>query len=184
MSLSDFVEQKLFTTLQEVRNQGLTDEVLSIYEITLIYHYTESGYENTNEVLIQNKGVITTPYAQFLADTLQKLPDYQDVVFRGTTLIPSQKQRYMVANQQNILVTEPLFLSTSRSEIIANLFSKGNTLFTIFSKTGKQIEKFSKFGLSSGQNEKEVLFLPNTKFEVLDVTQSSLNTLIVLEEIS
>ncbi|MFN8354147.1 MAG: hypothetical protein U0Y10_06875 [Spirosomataceae bacterium] len=115
-----------------MRNQGLTDEVLGIYEITLIYHYTESVYENTNEVLPQNKGIITTPYAQFLADTLQKLPDYQNVVFRGATLLTSQKQRYIATNKENILVTEPLFLSTSRSEIIANLFSKGNTLFTIF----------------------------------------------------
>lgn len=184
MSLSDFVERRLSTALKEVRGQGLTDEVLSIYEITLVYYYTESGYENTNEILIQNNGTITTHYAQFLADTLRKLPDYQSIVFRGANLLASQKQRYIVANQENILITEPLFLSTSRSEIIANLFSKGNTLFTIFSKTGKQIEKFSKFGLYSGQNEKEVLFLPNTKFEVLDVTQSTSKTLIVLEEIS
>lgn len=70
MSLSDFVEQKLFTTLQEVRSQGLTDEVLSIYEIALIYYYTETGYEHVNELLIQNKGITTTDYDNHLATTL------------------------------------------------------------------------------------------------------------------
>jgi hypothetical protein len=119
-----------------------------------------------------------------LIDTLQKLPDYQNVVFRGSKLNKSQKQRYKDAFHNDRLIQEHHFLSTSQSEIIANLFSKGDTFFTIFSKTGKQIEKFSKFGLYSGQNEKEVLFFPNTIFEVLDVSENDSKTVIILEEIA
>jgi hypothetical protein len=45
----------------------------------------------------------------------------------------------------------------------------GNVLFRILSKTGKEIELISKFG-SGSQNEREVLFAPNSDFNVLDVT--------------
>lgn len=168
---------------KKCKGQDLTNEVLSIYEIAMIYHYSDSGYEYLNENLIKNKGMITTDYEQFLAETLQKLPSYQNAVFRGTTLNKPQKQRYIEALSTNKVIQEYYFLSTSISEIVANLFSKGDTLFTIFSKTGKQIEKFSKFGLYSGQNEKEVLFLPNATFEVLAVSQVNSKTLIILEEI-
>ncbi len=154
MLISDFVQRHLSFALQEVQKQDLSDEVLNIYEIALIYHYSDSGYEHLNENLIKNKGVITTDYEQFLAGTLQKLPSFQNAVFRGTTLDKSRKQRYIKALSTNKVIQEYSFLSTSTSEIVANLFSKGDTLFTIFSKTGKQIEKFSKFGLYSGQNEK------------------------------
>ncbi len=184
MELSDFVEQNLPSTLATVKRLKLIDDVLNIFEIALIYHYTDEGFEFVNESLIKDKGVITNVYAQFLVYTLQKLPNYQKLVFRGTLLNKSQKQRYIEAVTQSITIQEPIFLSTSKSELTANLFSKGDTLFTIFSKTGKQIEKFSKFGLNSGQNEKEVLFIPNTTFEVLDVTKEDSKTLIILEEIS
>ncbi len=182
MELSDFVEQNLSSTLNEVRKKHLKDRLLSIYEIALIYHYSESGYESTNETLIKNKGIITTDYAKYLALTLSKLPDYQEVVFRGIVLNQTQKQQYLDANEKNIAIKEPLFLSTSKSESIANLFSKGDTFFSIYCETGKQIEKFSKFGLNSGQNEKEVLFLPNTVFDVLEVRKDNTKTLITLQE--
>ena len=181
--LTDFVEKTLFSTLQEIEWKQLKDEILNVYEIALIYHYSESGYENINEILIKNNGAVTTEYAQYLTQILLQLPDYQQVVFRGTTLNKTQKQKYLAAFEQNLIVQEPFFLSASKSESIADSFSKGDTLFTIFSKTGKQIVKFCKFGLNSGQNEKEVLFLPNTNFEVLAVTKHNSKTLIILEEI-
>lgn len=183
MQITEFVIQNLPSLLQQVYNQGIVDDVLDIYEITLIYHYTDSGYERVNETLIQNKGIITSDYERFLLSALKKLPPYQGVVFRGTTLNRSQMNKYVHALNLNTLIQEPLYLSTSRSELIANSFSRGNTLYTIFSKTGKSIEKYAKFGLLSGQNEKEVLFLPNTQFEVLDVTYIDSQTLIILEEI-
>ncbi len=151
--------------------------------MAIIYHYSDSGYENINNTLIENKVIITNSHVRFLCETLNKLPDHQDVVFRGVDFNTSQKQRYIDALNGNTPIQEFSFFSTSRSELIANSFSKGDTLFMIFSKTGKQIEKFSKFGLYSGQNEKEVLFLPNTTFEVLDVLQSTTKTTIILEEI-
>lgn len=116
-------------------------------------------------------------------ECLEKIPDYQDVVFRGESLTQTQKQRYIDAYEHSNPIQIPTFFSTSKSQLIANQFSKRDTLLTIFSKTGKEIERFAKFGIHSGQNEKEVLFVPNCSFEVLEVSISSSNTLITLEQI-
>lgn len=141
-------------------------------------------FESVNEAL-RNKNLNPQlqQYAQFLVECLEKVPDYQDVVFRGESLTQTQKQRYIDAYEHSTLIQIPTFFSTSKSQLIANQFSKRDTLFTIFSKTGKEIERFAKFGIHSGQNEKEVLFVPNCSFEVLEVSISSSTTLITLEQI-
>jgi hypothetical protein len=51
------------------------------------------------------------------------------------------------------------------------------------SRTGKDVEKLSKFGKGSLFNEKEVLFRPNRNFKVLEVTKESDYALITMEEI-
>jgi hypothetical protein len=60
---------------------------------------------------------------------------------------------------------------------------RGNYQFTIICKSGKEIEKFSKYGQYSGQNEKEILFTPNCKFNVLEITKNKDHTLISTEEV-
>jgi hypothetical protein len=81
-----------------------------------------------------------------------------------------------------LLLVEHSFVSTSISYSIANMFG-GDCRFEMISKTGKEIEKYAKYGLQSGQNEHEVLFPPNCKFAVLEVTKMSDHTLIILEEL-
>lgn len=58
----------------------------------------------------------------------------------------------------------------------------GNVMFRIVSKTGKEIEEISKYGIDS-QNEFEILFLPNTRFNILAVTKENDYTLVTMEEI-
>jgi len=53
----------------------------------------------------------------------------------------------------------------------------------IYSRTGKNIEAFAKYGIYYPQNEKEILFRPNLRFKVLQVTKQHHKTLITLEEI-
>jgi hypothetical protein len=48
----------------------------------------------------------------------------------------------------------------------------------------KEIELFTKYGFGSGQNEKEVLFRPNRRFNILEVTKSKSVTLILMEEVT
>jgi len=60
----------------------------------------------------------------------------------------------------------------------------GKYRFYIISHNGKLIEQFAKYGLHSGQNEKEVLFKPNCKFNILEVTKENGYTLITMEEVN
>ncbi|HEY8780983.1 MAG TPA: hypothetical protein VIM16_05145 [Mucilaginibacter sp.] len=46
------------------------------------------------------------------------------------------------------------------------------------------IEKFAKYGFHSGQNEMEILFRPNRRFTILEVTKLNDVTLILMEELS
>ena len=58
----------------------------------------------------------------------------------------------------------------------------GNVLFRLYSRSGKEIEKIAKFGTSNPQNEKEVLFKPNSRFKMLEITQETNYSLITMEE--
>ena len=59
---------------------------------------------------------------------------------------------------------------------------KGNVLFRMFSRTGKDIKKITKFGINDSPNEKEVFFSSNKTFRILDITKESTYTLITMEE--
>lgn len=92
MLLSDFVERNLSSILLEVQQNELSDSLLDVYEIAIIYHYTDVGFEDVNEGLIQSKGKISSVYAKLLSEVLAKLPNYQDVVFRGVKLTKNKNQ--------------------------------------------------------------------------------------------
>ena len=56
-------------------------------------------------------------------------------------------------------------------------------LFRMWSKRGKSIEEFAKFGIGSPQNEFEVLFSNNSKYKVTEIRRESSYTLITMFEI-
>ena len=118
-----------------------------------------------------------------LENTLRKLPNYKGLVFRSANLTDAELERYEDAYEKNTILVEHSFISTSKSIGIANMYGKG-CQFTIISITGKEIEKFTKYGFYSCQNEKEILFRPNRKFTVLEVTKLNDSTLILMEEVS
>ena len=81
-------------------------------------------------------------------------------------------------------------LSASTEVSIARQFlraSPKNCLFIIRSRSGRLIEAASKYGvhgLAPGQNEREVLFRPQTEFEVLGVVAETDFNRITLQELS
>jgi|GEM_PF-6688178 hypothetical protein len=87
-----------------------------------------------------------------------------------------------ISNFNELLLVEHSFISASRSKAIAYEFGK-RCQFRILSRTGKNIEEFAKYGVHHPQNEKEILFRPNLKFEVLEITKQDQKTLITLAEV-
>jgi len=122
-------------------------------------------------------------YAKHLNSALDKLPNHKGMVYRGTKLSKSQLEKYKQSLKNATTITEKPFTSTSTSISTANQYSKANTIFTIFSQTGKKIEDYTYYGKTHPQNEKEVLFKSNTTFKVLHIDESDSTTKIFLEEI-
>jgi hypothetical protein len=95
---------------------------------------------------------------------LRQLTRYKGVVYRGTFLSTIDLIRYQDAFENKTILYEPSFLSASLSTGIAKTY--GDILFEIFGKTCTLIEKVSKFGSQSVDNEREVLFQAGTSFRV------------------
>lgn len=160
------------------RNQYLT--MLNIYEKALIYKYSNYGYEAINERLRLSNGEEIDEFGKLLMKALNKLPNLIQLVYRGANLTTTEIDRYVDALEKNTLLKEHSFISATKSRFIAMAF--GNVFFRIFSKTGKDVEKVTKFGLYGTSNEQEVLFIPNRKFRILEVKKELGNTTITMEE--
>jgi hypothetical protein len=182
--LAKYVNSYLQKELAELKISPIANaaSTLTLEERTLIYKYSEDGYEDVNRLLRNSKGKDKTEFAVFLDSALKKLPDYFGPVYRTANLTDAELKIYEEAEKKNAILVEYSFISTSKSIVTANMFGK-SCRFTIISRTGKEIEKFAKYGAHSGQNENEVLFRLNRKFEVLEVTKRNGITFIIMEEI-
>lgn len=152
---------------------------LSLYEKAFVYKYTKDvmKVEAVNGALRDGH---EPEFASLLKAVLQKMPPFVGQVYRGSDLSKKERERY----QPGRIVHEPTFLSSSRQKRIAYQFC-GNSMFSLLSwERGRSVERLSKFGSNSSQNEKEVLFLPGTRFRVLGVTKERSYTLIRLEEVN
>jgi hypothetical protein len=155
---------------------------LTVYEKAVIYKYTEDGYENINELLRSSKGMKSNEFASVLNNSLTKIDNYEGQVFRCADLNAFELEKYVKAEKEGVPITEYTFISTTKSELTALAFGK-NTKFVIYSKTGKEIEKISKFGKHNPPNEKEVLFKSGRSFNILEIIEEPNQTVITMEEV-
>jgi hypothetical protein len=182
--IEEYTKKYLSRELQEVERSERVNELLelSIYEKTCIFKYSLDAYETLNENLRISKGINNSEFGIVLEQCLAKLADFDGLVYRGVNLSPGELDKYRNGLIDDQPITEYPFISTSKSRMVAMEF-RANVLFRIYSKFGKEIEKIAKYGLYNAQNEKEVLFKPNSIFNVLEITKESDYTLITLEEV-
>jgi hypothetical protein len=182
IDLHKFVKNRLTRELEAINNSNRKSycEELDEFEKAIIYYYTEEGYESLNETL--RNGEPITELGEFLNYSLSKLPDYRLLCYRTMICSKLELKKYYKAFNDNSIVLESSFLSCSKSKLLSLQFSE-SPLFVIKSKRGKEIEKIAKFGIDSGQNEKEVLFRSNSSFKVLDIKEENNKIVITLEEV-
>jgi hypothetical protein len=178
-----YVRENLATELGEVLASPIAkvENGLTIFEKTLIYHYTKDGYASVNREL--REGSKHSELSALLERSLKKLPDYVDEVHRTTFLGNTALDRYRSALNTGAPVTELAFISSSRSPKTSRIMPRYNTRFQIASNHGKSIEDISYAGSHTVENEKEVLFCPGSKFEVLQVTTMPNYVLIKMVEL-
>lgn len=182
--LEKYSNKNLKSEISEIQTSNRNSELnqLTIYEKAIIYKYSNDGFESLNEILRKSKGKKINALGNYLNFSLNKLPNFDGLVYRGAHLSKTELNRYINAFKKNSLITEYSFISSSKSRLIAMSF-KGNVLFRMFSRTGKDIEKITKFGISGYPNEKEILFRSNRIFRILDITNESTYMLITMEEV-
>ncbi len=174
--LADYLKQVLSKPFS-------ASEILDTYEIAVIYAYSEDRYEALNERLRKNLGQLDTDFGQELIRILEKLPNFEGVVYRGTSFNKQVLNDYLNAFDNDKILTEFALTSASKFESEAKKFMRSSkdayqVLFKIISKEGKDITPYSKY-----QNEREILFKPNTQFEILSVDNSNDYVTITLNEI-
>lgn len=181
MKLKEYVEIKYPDALNAIRHSESAKDVIELtdYEKAIIYAYSDEGYA-VNAELRNLQGQQMPEFARYLNKALSKLPSKKGVVYRGIWRIDSILEKYRLAVKTGEILIEYGFTSTSRVRDIAEQF--GEIILNISSKNGKAIEKFTKFGSSSFDNEEEILFKCGSKFKVLRIIEKNNFIVINLEE--
>jgi hypothetical protein len=182
--IEKYAQKNLLREIREIEQSERKNEFaeLTIFEKAFIFKYSLDGFESLNEQLRLSKGQISSEFGKHLEKCLSKLKNFEGIVYRGANLSNSELDSYLKAVGSKAPIKEWTFISTSKSRLIAMEF-RGNALFRIYSRSGKEIEKIAMHGIHGTQNEKEVLFRPNKLFSVLEIAKQSDYTLITLEEI-
>ncbi|MCM2323227.1 MAG: ADP-ribosyltransferase domain-containing protein [Oligoflexia bacterium] len=104
----------------------------------------------TGERLLENG-----PSIEAMRRGLKKLPVFRGTVRRGVSKLPAE---VLAEHQEGATVTYSAFTSTSKGQG----YFLGKIVFKIDSKSGRDLD-VSNFN----RQEKEVIFLPGTRFKVL-----------------
>jgi len=150
---------------------------------TTLNQYTQQDYGAINRVLRYGKNHESV---EQIIEDLQNVKCFKGTVYRGLTL---RKSEILTTFKVGKVYRDMGFMSTSKSEVIAQKFNclgvplsrteNRSIILVIESKTGKDVSKFSQY-----PEEREVLFLPLTGFEVLSVEKDGWEEYtIVLKEI-
>jgi hypothetical protein len=102
-------------------------------------------------------------YTGALSHALNMMPRYNGVTYRGSSYVDSMWKDIMEAQKNGKPFTNIAVMSTATEVSRADSFEKAIT-FKIYGRSGVRVDDFSHF-----KGEKEVLFRPGTKFEIIDV---------------
>jgi len=130
----------------------------------------EPIWQTTNRNL-RNSNPLTPTQISFKTEmiaALNTLPATRAIVYRGVSLRTIDFEKYKTSKE----VIEKSFVSTSLDPQIAMGFTSGkgdvSTVFVIDSHSGRPIS----FVVPTNMHEMEILFKPNTGFDVVKVVQS------------
>lgn len=151
--------------------------------------YTETAYKDVNLFLRKNdtKAIsLSKPeidnYVKQMTAAMKNAPVFQGDVHRGIEFMDESEFNafYESLGIGNIFVDKG-FMSTDINSKIAKVFSNSNFTANIKveSKSGVPISELSKYN----KNETEVLFKPNSKFEIVDVKKVGNELFLSLKEL-
>ncbi len=159
MALGDWVDEKSQSAIKEYTRSY--DLLNSANRGT-----PEGGVERTGNVKKSDPGKLrqlVRPFNALLWNQWSQLPPFEGTVYRGVKLEFGSERKFPVEEYTTPgrVVKDPGWVSAS-TEKRPRGFEFCDVLFVIQSKTGRNIEEFS-----NRKEEHEVLFAPNTAFQVI-----------------
>lgn len=166
-SQTDFI-QKFKKYESQAKGHGYP---ISGFQYALVRNYINGGYTKVNDAL--RAGSVSAAqhlYARLVNDALDKMPKYEGIVERGTSLTASQLAAYKPGH----VVEERGFTSTGKG------YSFGGNVRYKIKSIGRRAADFSG---GANQGEQEVLFKAHTFFLVHKVETKGGTTHIEMEEV-
>jgi hypothetical protein len=151
--------------------------LLAVEEFLAINRYTQYDYDNINPALRLSDELNISKWSSHirLAESgLKKLPVYNGLVYRG-----AKQGSWAAEYQVGAVVTEKGFTSSSSVTKMSLSFP---LQFEIQSKTGRNIGSCSAMQSESAR-ESEILFAPDTRFEVTGRFERNGATVIQMREL-
>lgn len=153
-------------------------EPLTLDEVSAIKTYTGSAFRSLNHSLRSNKYASNYSLQAFVEAAqhgMMKMPKYKGLSSRGMTLHGDGLEAMLATYRKGAIVEDHAFVSTSAG---SNAAFSGNVYMKIQGKTGVDISFFSNY-----PGEREVLFMPGTKFRIDNVIQENGKYIIEATEI-
>lgn len=195
----DFTSKILADALKAVQVGGYAAALpaLSAEEKALIYHYTRDGSDSIKNPLPGAAGADARLRGLALAAALRKLPPYAGPVYSAEWWEPAELNPLRLLAAIGLAFSPaaikwPTFLSASTSRRVAldHLLHyptrPKNCLLYILAKTGRYVDAVSHRGIHGEDPpmaEREVLFLPGTRFRVVKMQPATTHTEIELLEL-
>ena len=158
-------------------------------EVDAIFGYSLGEYQDYNTILRGYEGAPSSfgPRMQqqydLVVSGLRKLPEHSGPTYRGADLSPDQLLKYKQAFQGGERISDSGFISTTQSSSRLNNYintdpSKIPVKMEVRGRSGRDISSISNY-----PQEQEVLFMPGTKFKVIEYTETPDGVSLILEEI-
>jgi hypothetical protein len=170
-----------------IRRHGLTED-----DVAAIAAYANEGYKEINRRLRRDARRRRTPgktgrrngYGEIdaLVAALGKLPGFRGVSYRGAHL--TEPQLAAMGLVPGAIVEDVAFVSSDRDLRVAARFAettegwKTAVVFEIHGRSGRDVS-----ALTGNVPEREVLFLPGTRFKVRSVDRIGRRLLVTVDEV-
>jgi SPP1 gp7 family putative phage head morphogenesis protein len=134
-----------------------------------IRDYTSNNYRNINEFLRTGKKEFSSEKVnktiEDLTAFIDESPKCEFKTYRGLSFTNDEYDSFIVDVKKNgIELFDKGFMSTTASKKEASIFSE-------FTANSAQIEVHGRSGVNIGNDHKEILFKPNTRFQVIGMKQ-------------
>lgn len=172
-----YVPEGVLSRINE-RQKMLGLEEVTQEEAAAIVAYTGYSYKTLNRLLrggAYPSDAALQAYVEAAQHGLMKLPKYRGLSARGAPFSEAELKGILSTYRKNAVVEEASFTSSSLGDKAA--FS-GNVYWRIHGKSGVHVEK-----ISDHPSEREVLFMPGTRFHVDSVEQINGKYIITMTEI-